>query len=59
MERTEVQVGADEESVPSALPELFQPLVPWWSELIHYTVAIGNTQESEAKKKRVNRGGRE
>lgn len=40
--------GANGEPVPSALPELCQPLVPWWSESIHYAVAVGNRQESEA-----------
>lgn len=49
--------GADGGSVPSVLPELFQPLVPWWSKSIHYTVAIRNTQESEDKKKTVDWGG--
>lgn len=52
----EVRRGEDRETVPSALPALCQPLGPWWSELIHYTVSVGNRWESEAKKRTVDLG---
>lgn len=48
--------GAEGELVPSAPPEFFQPLVPWWSELSHCRVAVGKRQESEVKKRIVDWG---
>lgn len=30
-----------------------KPLAPWWSELIHCRVSVGNKQESEDKKRTV------